>query len=375
MLGTTTKNRLLPIELELRSAMARLPAQTVLKGLLGSRVKFGAALGQMPSELSPAELNLLLEHFDALTPENCMKPGPIQPVEGAFEFADADSLVNFAQTHGMELTGHCLAWHQQFPLWFFQDGEQPAGRDLVLTRLRRHIETVMSRYRGRIVGWDVVNEAIADQGDNMLRQTPWTQSVGDDFIEQAFRIAYQTDPDAELYYNDFNIELPAKRAKTLKLLQNLQQTGVRIDGVGIQGHWVLNQVPFADIEQAIIDYHRLGLAVMITELDLDIMDRPDCGADVSWKVEAEKQFDPYAQECPTEVIAAHAEQYGQLFEIFARHADKISRITFWGLHDGGSWLNGWPWKRKNFPLLFDRGSQPKNAFHEVLNRAAAILIP
>jgi endo-1,4-beta-xylanase len=340
--------------------------------LLGPQVKIGCAIGKVPSNPTAPEQSLLLSQFNAVTPENCMKPGPIQPSEGKFQFAEPDALVAFAQEHGMEVTGHCLAWHQQYPQWFFDDGNAPASRELVLARLKTHISTVMHRYRNRIAGWDVVNEAIADHGDGMLRQTPWIQSVGDDFVEQAFRIANQANPQAELYYNDFNIELPAKRAKTLKLLRQLLDAGVRIDGVGIQGHWVLNQVPWADIENAIIDYHRLGLKVMITELDLDIMDRPDCGADVSWQLESTRQFDPYAMTCPPEIISAHADQYARLFELFAAHADKLSRITFWGLHDGVSWLNNWPWKRKNFALLFDRDCQPKTAYHEVVNRVAAM---
>ena len=230
---------------------------------------------------------------------------------------------------GMEITGHCLAWHQQYPRWFFNDGAAPALRELVLSRLNRHISTIMHRYRGRIVGWDVVNEAIADQGDGMLRQTPWVQSIGDDFVEDAFRIANHADPQAKLYYNDFNIELPAKRTKTLQqLLRQLLDAGVRIDGVCIQGHQVLNQVPYADIENAIVDYHRLGLKVMITELDLDIMDRPDRVRFLSLQMECNCRDHPYAMGCPPEVISAHADQYARLFEIFATHADKLSRIFF-----------------------------------------------
>lgn len=371
MLRTKVQTGELPIQLELPAPVLPLSALS-LKALLGPGVKIGCALGRVPSNSNLAERSLLLAHFNAITPENCMKPGPIQPLEGEFQFKESDALVAFAQTHGMVVTGHCLAWHQQYPDWFFHDGDAPASRDLVLSRLSRHIRTVMHRYRGRILGWDVVNEAIADQGDEMLRQTPWIQSIGDDFVEQAFRIANRADPHAELYYNDFNIEMPAKRAKTLKLLRQLLDAGVRIDGVGIQGHWVLNQVPYADIESAIVDYHRLGLKVMITELDLDIMDRPDCGAEVSWQIQAERQFDPYAMGCPPEVISAHADQYARLFEIFATHADKLSRISFWGLHDGVSWLNNWPWKRQNFALLFDRDCQPKSAYHEVVNRVAAM---
>jgi endo-1,4-beta-xylanase len=372
MLRTETKNHKLPVELELpASSRAPMPVGA-LRDLLGPAVRIGCALGKAPLQMNPAEQELLRTQFNAITPENCMKPEPIHPSPEVYRFTEADALVAFAGHHQMEVTGHCLVWHQQSPTWMFKDGQAPASRDLVLSRLASHLETVMGRYRGQIAGWDVVNEAVADHGSNLLRDTFWTQTVGDDFVEQAFRLAHAVDPEAKLYYNDFNIELPTKRAKTLTLLRRLLDAGVHLDGVGIQGHWIIDQIPFDDIEQTITEFHQLGLKVMITELDLDIMDRPDCGADVSWQDQTKRKFDPYAGNCPDEILTAHAQQYGQLFERFARQSEKLSRITFWGLHDGGSWLNAWPWKRKNFPLLFDRDCRPKAAFHEVVNRVAAI---
>lgn len=334
-------------------------------------VRLGCAIDDVrPGKNSEAEEALLKRHFDVLTPENCMKPALIQPEEGVFDFEAADALVDFAQTHGLDVVGHCLVWHQQCPEWFFQDGDQPAGRDLVLDRMRRHIQAVVSRYRGRVLGWDVVNEAIDDK-DSLMRPTSWTKYIGDDFVEHAFQYAQAADPQAELYYNDFNIEQPVKREKTLKMLRKLQATGVRIDGVGIQGHWILDQVPFDDLEAAILNYHALGLKVMVTELDIDVVDRPDCGADVSLHASFTMEQDIYRNGCPDEVLEKQAEQYARLFELFFRHRDKVDRVSFWGLHDGKSWLNEWPGPRTNHPLLFDRACRPKPAYRRVLQMLQA----
>lgn len=332
----------------------------------GLGLKLGCAIDDVRlGQINPAELALLKRHFDVLTPENSMKPALIQPAEGRFDFEGADALVDFAESHNLEVVGHCLVWHQQCPDWFFRDGEAPAGRDLLLERMCQHIETVVGRYRGRILGWDVVNEAIDDK-DGELKQTPWIELAGDSFIALAFQAAHKADPDAELYYNDFNIEQPVKREKTLRLLKRLQKEGVRLDGVGIQGHWILDQVPYEDIEAAILDYHKMGLKVMFTELDIDVVERPDCSADISLHAEYTVEQDLYRDGCPDEILEQQADQYARLFELFHRHRDKVDRISFWGLHDGRSWLNEWPGQRTNHPLLFDRDCRPKPAYRRVI---------
>ena len=315
--------------------------------------------GLLPEDYTPAEMALLEAHFNVFTPESCMKPEPIQPEEGVFRFTQPDNLVAYAEAHGKQITGHTLIWHQQCPDWFFLDGDQPASRELVLRRLRTHIHTLVGRYRGRIMGWDVVNEAISDADDEYFRPTKWWETIGDDFIEKAFEYAHETDPGVELYYNDYNDEYPVKREKTLKLIARLKAKGLRIDGVGIQGHWELDRVPFQELEDAIVAFHSAGVKVMITELDIDVVPRnlpKDAPPDV---------LNPYPDGCPPEVLQRQAEQYAQLFEIFARHRDKITRVAFWGMHDGRSWLNYWPWRRTNYPLLFDRNAEPKPAFFAV----------
>jgi endo-1,4-beta-xylanase len=215
-------------------------------------------------------------------------------------------------------------------------------------------------------GWDVVNEAI-DDGDAYLRESPWTRLVGEDFVAKAFEYAREADPNVELYYNDYNIELPEKRDKTLRLLRQLQSQGLRIDAVGIQGHWLASGLPLQEIEDAILAFHGLGLQVMITELDVDVLPRKTTGANVADQESESTRSAADALVCPTEVLQQQAEQYAALFRILRRHQDKISRVTFWGLHDGRSWLNHWPVRgRTNHPLLFDRQCRPKPALDAVL---------
>jgi endo-1,4-beta-xylanase len=334
-------------------------SQLILKSFFPFQAGFAIDGSHLP-KVTDAEVQLMREQFDVLTSENCLKASNVHPQENVYEFAAADALLDFAEKNGIEVIGHCLVWHQRCPEWFFDDDGKPASREKILDRLRLHIHTLLKRYRGRIAGWDVVNEAIADKGE-YLRDTKWVQNVGEDFLEKAFEFAHEADPEMPLFYNDYNIELPDKRERTLRLLKHLQSRGVRMDAVGIQGHWQLDQVPFDEIEKAIVAYHALGLKVMITELDIDVVERPDCGADVSAHRAYSLKEDPYRESCPPEILQKQAEQYAKLFAIFNKHREKITRVTFWGLHDGRSWLNHWPGVRTNHALLFDRQCRAKPA--------------
>ena len=314
------------------------------------------------SEISPAEQQLVADQFTCVTPENCMKPQPVQPIEGEFHFGPADNLVDFAERYHLKVNGHTLVWHSQCPRWFFQDGTLPAGRDLVLRRMRDHIRAVASHFRGRVASWDVVNEAIDDGGD-YLRKSPWLSSIGGDFIAEAFLAARQADPGAKLFYNDYGIEQPAKRGKALRLIRELKARHAPIDGIGIQGHWSLDRIPFKEIEEAITAFQREGLKVAVTELDIDMVPRRNSGADTAQKESGAD--DPYANGCPPELLERQARQYARLFELFQKL--HVSRVTFWGLHDGRSWLNSWPRKRTNHPLLWSRNLEPKPALPAVLS--------
>lgn len=344
-----------------------------LREAFASAFQIGCALGgKLPEALLPHERGLVRRHFGVVTPENCMKPGPLQPEPGRYDFATADAFVEFATRSGLRVVGHCLCWHAQSPAWFYAPG---MDRRSALAQLATHLQTVAGRYGGRIQGWDVVNEAILDRtggkGD-FLRDTPALRAIGEDYVERAFELAREADPDAELYYNDYNIELPDKRERTLRLIDRLLTSGARLDGIGIQGHWQLDKVPFEEIRAAISAYRGLGLKVMITELDLDVVDRPDAGADPAAHRAYSPQEDVYRDGCPEAVLQRQAEQYAQLFEIFAELPGAVSRVTFWGLHDGGSWLNYWPGKRTNHPLLFDRAGAPKPAFAGVMEAASRL---
>lgn len=330
----------------------------------------GASLGSM-SAFDAAERALVVREFNAITSENNLKPARVQPTEGGFTFAEGDALVAFAQQHGIPVTGHTLAWHQATPDWFFVDGDKPASRELLLKRLRAHIHAVVGHFRGKIKGWDVVNEGLSDKTDEYLRPNKWQQMVGDDYIAQAFAFAHEADPDAELYFNDYGNEYPHKRAKTLRLIKDLQARGLRVDGVGMQLHLQLDRIPYEEIDRSLTAFRALGVKVMITELDLDLVERSVWGADTA------QQEEPTAtnlgwKDAPPELLQRQAEQYAKLFALLRKHRDIIDRVTFWNLHDGKSWLNNWPVKgRINHPLLFDRALQPKPAYHAVINAAVS----
>lgn len=330
----------------------------------------GVALpGELPGSLKPDELALAISQFNGVTPENCLKPQPTQPSEDVWNFTQPDALVAFAQQHGMQVTGHTLVWHSQTPKWFFLDGDKPASRELALARMKNHIQTLVTRYKGKVHGWDVVNEAISDKPDEYLRpESPWLKTVGDDYIEQAFKFAAEADPNVDLQYNDYNIEEPGKRAKAIRLIKDLQSKGIHVAAVGIQGHWLLDKIPYNDIEEAINEYHALGLKVMFTEVDLDVLPRKTTGANVS-ATERAAITAVRATPASPEVLQRQAEQYGKLFTLLLKHKDAVTRVTFWGINDGRSWLNTWPTRRYNHALLFDRQCQPKPAFDAVIKAA------
>ena len=281
-----------------------------------------------------------------------------------------------ARKSGATVVGHTLVWHSQTPRWFFQgpDG-QPASRELALARLRRHIQTVVGRYKGRVKQWDVVNEPIND-GPGVLRQSPWLRAIGEDYIAEAFRAAHEADPDAVLIYNDFNIDLGYKRPKAVELLKKLIDQKVPIHAVGIQGHWRMDNPPLAETEEAIRQFSALGLKVMITEMDIGVLPSRYQGADLSkgetLTPEQLAAANPYTQGLPSAVAEKHAERYRQAFELFLRSKEVIGRVTLWGPHDGNSWLNNFPIRgRTDHPLLFDRRLQPKPAFFAVRQAAQA----
>jgi endo-1,4-beta-xylanase len=315
----------------------------------------------------PQDWPLLLEQFSAVTPENCLKPNPVQVAEGHFNFAQADAFVTFAASNQLRVVGHCLVWAKddRTPPWFYLDGTNSASSQRLLQRMKTHIGTVLGRYRGRIAEWDVVNEAL-DDGTNFLRPSGWTRACGEEFIAKAFEFAHAADPQALLIYNDYNNELPDKRAKLIRLVRSLKGRKAPIHAIGLQGHYEIDRVPLKEIEATLAAMRELGVKVVVSELDIDVVPRGRWWADGGKHREELAKLDPYKDGCPAEVLERQAEQYAQLFRLLREYSDVIARVSFWNLHDGQSWLNYFPWRRTNHPLLFDREGRPKPAYRAVI---------
>lgn len=328
---------------------------------LGTAVNLAQVTGKEPG--ADSLLNL---HFNSITAENGLKWGSVHPNPREYRFEFGDAFVALGERMGAFIVGHTLVWHQQTPAWVFknEEGQLFSGKELTL-RMEDHIEQVVGRYKGRIDGWDVVNEAFEDDGT--WRKTHWYNLIGEDFIKKAFEKAHQVDPEAALYYNDYNVWKPAKRKAILEMATKLKNQGVRIDGIGMQGHYRLDSPSLDQIEQAILDIHAAGFEVHVTELDVEVLPRPGDidGADLNVNFGESEQWNPYKNGLPQEIEQKLVDRYVGIFKLFKKHSDKISRVTFWGLHDGRSWLNNWPARgRTNYPLLFDREKALKKGFLE-----------
>lgn len=323
----------------------------------------------------PGTLELVKQQFNAVTAENVMKWELIEPVEGQFNFAAADAMIAYAEANNINVIGHVLLWHEQTPDWVFLDAKgQPASRELVLARLKNHINAVMGRYKGRIHGWDAVNEALNEDGT--LRQSKWYKALGEDYIATVFELAHQADPKAQLYYNDFNLFKPEKRAGVLKLVAALKAKNAPIYGIGEQGHYSLDYPKLQDVEDSIVAFKNTGLKVVITELDISVLPFPDpenIGADISLNMKLKQEFNPYADGLPKAVSDQLTQKYLQLFELFLRHSDAVERVTLWGVNDNQTWRNNWPMKgRTDYPLLFDRKNQPKEVVSKLIKLAEKV---
>ena len=335
-----------------------------LKSVFKSDFLIGTALGaEQIMEKNPKANQLILREFNAITPENHMKAENIHPTKDTYNFILADKFVEYGQKNKLYLTGHTLIWHSQLPK--FVQGFKTV--DSLQLFMNDHIKTVAGRYAGKLDSWDVVNEAIEDDGT--YRKSIFYKLLGEDFIKMAFDMAAKADPKAKLYYNDYNNEQPVKRKATIEMIKKLQASGTKIDGVGIQGHWSINSLNNQVIEDAIVAYAALGLKVAFTELDLTVLPNPwDLkGADVNQNYPNSPYMNPYPQSLPDSVQNVLANKYVDLFKIFIKHADKIERVTFWGVNDGHSWLNNWPVRgRTNYPLLFDTKYETKPAYNAVI---------
>ncbi len=335
--------------------------------MIGTALSAGQIQGK-----EPGTLELVKQQFNVVTAENVMKWEVIEPVEGQFNFAAADAMIAYAEANNIKVIGHVLLWHEQTPAWVFLDAKgQPASKELVLSRLKNHINAVMGRYKGRIEGWDAVNEALNEDGT--LRQSNWYKALGEDYIATVFELAHQADPKAQLYYNDFNLFKPEKRAGVLKLVAALQAKNAPIYGIGEQGHYSLDYPELQQVEDSIVAFKNTGLKVVITELDISVLPFPEpekIGADISLNMQLKQEFNPYADGLPQAVSDQLSQKYLHLFELFLRHSDAIERVTLWGVNDNQTWRNNWPMKgRTDYPLLFDRNNQPKEVVPQLIKLA------
>lgn len=348
---------------------ASVEAPKTLKAAYQSDFYIGAAINanQITGQDTRGDA-IITAQFDSVSPENALKWENIHPQPGKYDFTLADQYVAFGQKHHMWIVGHNLVWHSQVPAWVFHDDKgNLLSRDALLARMRDHIHAVVGRYQGRIQSWDVVNEALNEDGT--LRQALWYKIIGPDYIAKAFEYAHEADPQAQLTYNDYNLENEAKRDGAVALVKKLKAEGVPIDCVGIQDHDNLNWPTTAQEDAAISAFAHLGVKVAISELDIDVLPAAtqQQTADISVSIAQNPKLNPWPNGLPDSVQQELAKRYAGLFAVFLKHRSDISRVTFWGVTDGDSWKNDWPVKgRTDYPLLFDRAGRPKPAFYAVI---------
>ncbi len=357
------KKRLSFILILLLDAIIHLSAQPVqskgLKDYYKNYFPVGVAVSAQDLK-NPGEAALILSQFNSLTPENAMKMGPIHPEENRYNWKDADSIVAFAQAHGLKVRGHNLCWHEQTPKWLFRDSVgNLVTKDVLLKRLKDHITTVVNRYKGKVYAWDVVNEAIDDDSTKFLRNSLWYQICGEDFIAKAFEYAHEADPKAILFYNDYNSERPEKRERVYRLLKNLVDAKVPINAVGIQAHWSVYEPEPEQLVVTIKKFASLGLKVQVTELDMSIY---------PWEKNRRAKRPGEADAYTPELEQKQIDKYAGVFKIFREYRNVTTGVTFWNISDKHTWLDGYPVPgRKNYPLLFDEHLQPKKAYWRVVD--------
>ncbi len=350
----------------------RVHAQTTLKEAFKNDFLIGTALNESQfTGQNAKEAALAGAQFNTISPENVLKWEPVHPEPDRYNFGPGDSYVEFGLKNHMFIIGHNLIWHSQTPKWVFQDDQgNPISRDTLLKRMHDHIFAVVGHYKGKIGGWDVVNEALNEDGT--LRESPWKKIIGDDYLIKAYQFAHEADPNVQLYYNDYSLENTPKREGAIALVKKLQAAGIPVAGVGLQGHYGMTWPTTQQVDETIKAFASLGLKVMITELDMDVLPAAtrSQAAEVSMNVALRAELNPYTNGLPASVEQAEAKRYADLFKVFVANRDSVTRVTFWGVTDGNSWRNDWPVRgRTAYPLLFDRNCQPKPAFDAVIRVA------
>jgi len=341
-----------------------------LKDIFESKFKVGVALNKSQikgRDLKEAEL--IYTQFSSVTAENIMKWEEIHPRENKYNFKISDELVKLAERNNQDIIGHTLVWHNQIPEWVTRKKNGSlVDKEMLYENIREHISSVAGRYAGKVRGWDVVNEALLDDGS--YRENDFFKISKDEYVIKSFEIANEVDPDAELYYNDYSMYKPEKCDAAIALADKISDRGIRVDGIGLQAHWGIDYPSISEIEASILKISSAGYKVHFTELDIDVL--PNLweieGADLSDNFKSNDELNPYRDSLPDSISNLLSNRYTEIFKLFNKHSDKIDRVTFWGLSDGHSWKNDWPAKgRTNYPLLFDRNNNPKGAFFELVN--------
>ena len=308
-----------------------------LKKYFSSFFNIGAAINEdIILNLDNDSKRIVETHFNSITPENSLKWMYIQPSPNYFNFTVADKYVDFGTKNNMHIVGHALVWHSQLAD-FMQNIESKAE---MTKHFENHIYTLVSRYKGKINAWDVVNEAFNEDGS--MRESVFYKLLGKNYIEKAFELTHNADPNVDLIYNDYNLYKKEKRDGVINMVKQMKSKGIKIDAVGVQAHWSLNQPSLYEIEQIILDISKLGVDVMFTELDISVLPSPweQVGAEVSQnfsRFEGDPKMDPYPDKLPKSVQNKLAKRYKDIFQLFIKHSDKISRVTFWGVMDKHSW--------------------------------------
>lgn len=341
-------------------AEADVQKEPTLKEIFDGKFVMGAAINTTicAGDDSVGEA-AFLRHFNSAVAENCMKCEPIHPEQNRYNWAPADSFINFCQKHNLHTVGHCLIWHSQCAPWFLVDKEgNYVSADTLKQRMREHIHAVVGRYKGKVDGWDVVNEAVVEDGS--FRKSGFYEILGEEFIPLAFEYAHEADPDAELYLNDYGMNIPERRNTYVRIINDLKKRGLRIDAIGMQSHMGMDYPDLKEFEESLNAFVGTGCKVMITEWDMSALPTINRGANISDRVAFQKVLNPYPDGLPDSIATKWNDRMGQAMALFVKHADDITRVTAWGVHDGDSWKNNWPMPgRTDYPLLLDRNYQPK----------------
>lgn len=309
---------------------------------------------------------LIAREFNVLTPENGLKWEPVHPSEDKWDFGAGDRLVDFAQQNNMKVQGHVLVWHSQVPRDLFLDNSgKQISKEVLAKRMEKHIQTLVDRYKGKIDSWDVVNESITPEDG--FRKSKWLEIMGPEFMERAFHLAHEADPNCQLLYNDYGMDNAKRRDFVVDLVNRYQRKGVPIHGIGMQGHFNLEDPGISAIEASIEAFAATGLRVHFTEVDVDVLPYDWArSAEVSTNAAYRESLNPYKDGLPKEINDKLTKRYEDLFKLFLKHSDKIDRVTFWGPSDDHSWKNNFPMRgRTNYPLLFDREHKRKEAYYAI----------